>query len=121
MPNWGVIFSDCSLPVLLDIGCARGMFVEGMSVAFPARNYIGVEIRAQLVEEALARTEAQRSTGCNLMFVAANVLQDGILADLLSSLANAGLKVGIPFSHPPDCPSQTYRVMICSTTQPLSL
>lgn len=46
------VFADPDKPLLLDIGCARGRFLLRMAEAEPAWNYLGVEIRAPLVEEA---------------------------------------------------------------------
>ncbi|MBX7056140.1 MAG: tRNA (guanosine(46)-N7)-methyltransferase TrmB [Pyrinomonadaceae bacterium] len=46
------IFSDPAQPLLLDIGCARGRFLLKMAEVAPAWNYLGVEIREPLVEEA---------------------------------------------------------------------
>ncbi len=46
------IFNDASLPLHLDIGCARGRFILKMAQMFPAQNFLGVEIREPLVDEA---------------------------------------------------------------------
>ena len=46
------VFVDPSLPLHLDIGCARGRFLLRMAEAEPAWNYLGVEIREPLVIEA---------------------------------------------------------------------
>ena len=46
------IFADPSQPLLLDIGCARGRFLLRMATAQPDWNYLGVEIREPLVDEA---------------------------------------------------------------------
>jgi len=46
------IFADPDKPLLLDIGCARGRFLLRMAEAEPGWNYLGVEIREPLVEEA---------------------------------------------------------------------
>ncbi len=48
----GMVFDDPSLPLHLDIGCARGRFILRMAEAVPDWNYLGVEIREPLVEEA---------------------------------------------------------------------
>lgn len=45
-------FADPELPLHLDIGCARGRFLLRMAAAQPDWNYLGVEIREPLVEEA---------------------------------------------------------------------
>lgn len=46
------VFADPSKPLLLDVGCARGRFLLRMAEAEPAWNYLGVEIREPLVDEA---------------------------------------------------------------------
>lgn len=46
------IFADPSRPLLLDVGCARGRFLLRMAEAVPEWNYLGVEIREPLVDEA---------------------------------------------------------------------
>ena len=46
------VFADPEKPLLLDIGCARGRFLLRMAEAEPSWNYLGVEIREPLVEEA---------------------------------------------------------------------
>jgi tRNA (guanine-N7-)-methyltransferase len=45
-------FDDPAQPLLLDVGCARGRFLLKMAEAEPAWNYLGVEIREPLVDEA---------------------------------------------------------------------
>lgn len=46
------VFADPTLPIHLDIGCARGRFILKMAEAEPGWNFLGVEIREPLVEEA---------------------------------------------------------------------
>lgn len=46
------IFPHPERPLLLDIGCARGRFLLRMAEAQPDWNYLGVEIREPLVDEA---------------------------------------------------------------------
>jgi len=46
------VFADPSLPLHLDIGCARGRFLLRMAEVQPGWNYLGVEIREPLVDEA---------------------------------------------------------------------
>ncbi len=46
------VFADPTRPLLLDIGCARGRFLLRMAEAEPSWNYLGVEIREPLVDEA---------------------------------------------------------------------
>lgn len=46
------VFADPERPMLLDIGCARGRFLLRMAEAEPGWNYLGIEIRHPLVDEA---------------------------------------------------------------------
>jgi len=46
------VFADPAKPILLDIGCARGRFLLGMAEVDPTSNFLGVEIREPLVDEA---------------------------------------------------------------------
>lgn len=46
------IFARPDLPLHLDIGCARGRFILRMAQAEPDWNFLGVEIREPLVDEA---------------------------------------------------------------------
>lgn len=46
------LFADPAKPLHLDIGCARGRFILRMAEAEPAWNYLGIEIREPLVDEA---------------------------------------------------------------------
>ncbi len=46
------VFAKPERPLLLDIGCARGRFLLRMAEAEPDWNYLGVEIREPLVDEA---------------------------------------------------------------------
>ncbi|MER3431519.1 MAG: tRNA (guanosine(46)-N7)-methyltransferase TrmB [Blastocatellia bacterium] len=46
------IFREPELPLLIDLGSARGRFLLQMASAEPKWNYLGVEIRKPLVDEA---------------------------------------------------------------------
>jgi tRNA (guanine-N7-)-methyltransferase len=46
------LFEDPTKPLLIDLGCARGRFILRMAEADPSWNYLGVEIREPLVDEA---------------------------------------------------------------------
>lgn len=45
------IFANPELPLHLDVGCARGRFILKMAEIEKQQNFLGVEIRAPLVEE----------------------------------------------------------------------
>ena len=46
------VFADPSLPLHIDIGCARGRFILRMAELDAKSNYLGIEIREPLVTEA---------------------------------------------------------------------
>jgi tRNA (guanine-N7-)-methyltransferase len=46
------VFANPELPLHLDIGCARGRFLLKMAQINPGQNFLGVEIREPLVDEA---------------------------------------------------------------------
>lgn len=80
--DWGQVFRDTSLPIVLDIGCAKGRFCLEGAKRFPAFNYIGVEIREPLVVRANMWVKEQGLK--NLTYIFGNASAG--MADLLTSL-----------------------------------
>jgi tRNA (guanine-N7-)-methyltransferase len=71
-PDWSAVFADCTLPMLIDVGCAKGRFLQRSATTdadlFEARhgrhNLLGLEIYEPLVTEAnLWRKEQRRPRG----------------------------------------------------------
>ena len=75
-------FADPELPLHLDIGCARGRFLLRMAVADPAWNYLGVEIREPLVEEANRIAAEAGLTNLHYEFCNAMIWLDRLLANI---------------------------------------
>ncbi|POM70486.1 tRNA (guanine-N(7)-)-methyltransferase [Phytophthora palmivora] len=72
LPEWAQCFSDTSLPIHLDIGCARGKYLMDVAESQASkRNFVGVEIRRNVLQE--AEREAERRGLTNLAFVHANM------------------------------------------------
>ncbi len=90
------IYKDSSLPLHLDIGCARGRFILKMAQMFPQQNYLGVEIREPLVDEAnrLARLNSLN----NLRYEFNNATHS--LDKLLEKLPSVLQTVTIQFPDP---------------------
>jgi tRNA (guanine-N7-)-methyltransferase len=84
------VFADPGKPLLLDIGCARGRFLLRMADADPAWNYLGVEIREPLVEEANRLAAEANLTNLHYAFCNAMLwldrLLDGIPAGVLQAV-----------------------------------
>ncbi|MFM2079877.1 MAG: tRNA ((46)-N7)-methyltransferase TrmB [Cyanobacteriota bacterium] len=82
LPPPAQLFSDPSLPIHLDIGCARGRFLLALAPERPGHNHLGVEIRRALVA---AAEEERRTLGIDnlhFLFCNANVSLETWLAEL---------------------------------------
>ena len=64
------LFKDASLPLHLDIGCARGLFCLDYAEENPQVNILGLEIRRPLVE--LANGDVERLGRGNVAFITGN-------------------------------------------------
>ena len=82
LPAPAALFSDASLPIHLDIGCARGRFLLALAQQQPALNHLGVEIRRPLVQAAEADRQALELGNLHYLFCNANVSLQAWLAAL---------------------------------------
>jgi tRNA (guanine-N7-)-methyltransferase len=96
-PDWSQVFADLSRPLHLDIGCGRGVFLLKMAEQNPDWNYLGLEIRQPIVQQALEwRDEAGLK---NLHYIFCNVSNS--LHPMLASLPTGILsRVSIQFPDP---------------------
>jgi tRNA (guanine-N7-)-methyltransferase len=76
------LFDDPSLPLHLDIGCARGRFLLALARCQPGRNHLGLEIRRPLVEAAEAQRRAEALPNLRFLLANANVSLPAWLASL---------------------------------------
>ena len=96
-PPWTDIYAQSTQPLHLDIGCARGEFLLSMAQLQPDWNFLGVEIRQPLVEQANAKV-AQLGLS-NLHYLFGNI--NNSLVPLLASFAPGILqRVTIQFPDP---------------------
>ena len=97
IPNWQEIYANCNLPIHLDIGCARGRFLLAMAEQNADVNYLGIEIREQLVES--ANKERDRLGLTNLHYLFGNMNSSAEV--LLESLPKNSLKtISVQFPDP---------------------
>ncbi len=97
LPDWSQIYSNLSSPFYLDLGCGRGRFLLQMATLFPDRNFLGIEIRELLVQEANRIKCSHNLTNLYYLFANINVS----LRDILSSLPPNSLQmVMIQFPDP---------------------
>lgn len=97
LPTWSTVFPQLDRPLHLDIGCGRGRFLLGMAQLQPDWNFLGLEIRAPIVQQA-NDWAAERGVD-NLFYLFCNV--NISLPDLLNSLPTGTLSyVTIQFPDP---------------------
>ena len=91
------IFAEPDRPMLLDIGCARGRFLLRMAEAEPQWNYLGVEIRHQLVDEANRIASDEGFTNLHYAFCNAMLWLDRLIGNIPPGILQA---VTIQFPDP---------------------
>lgn len=97
LADWRSLYSNLDLPLHIDIGCARGSFLQQMALQTPNWNFLGLEIREALVDEANRQRDELGLTNLHYWFTNANVS----LKELLTSLPAGNLKrVSIQFPDP---------------------
>lgn len=97
LPDWNQIYPNPAQPLHLDLGCARGKFLLQMAPLSLDINFLGLEIREPLVEE--ANDYRDRLELSNLHFLFCNINHS--IADLLQSLPVGVLKwITIQFPDP---------------------
>jgi tRNA (guanine-N7-)-methyltransferase len=84
--EWRTCFADATLPLHIDIGCARGKMMLDLAKAHPNRNFLGIEARDALVREAEASVRVQRELHASL----------GAQAQATDPAASEGQKVPVP-------------------------
>ena len=91
------LFARPELPLHLDIGCARGRFILKMAQIERNRNFIGVEIREPLVEEANRIAKEENLENLHYEFCNAMMALDKLLENLPENLLQT---VTIQFPDP---------------------
>jgi len=96
-PDWSEIYANPTQPLHLDIGCARGKFLLQLAPLEPTWNFLGLEIREPLVEQANQERQDLNLTNLHFLFCNANTS----LAPLLNSFPPGVLqRVTIQFPDP---------------------
>ena len=91
------IFANPEMPILLDIGCARGRFLLQMADLDKSQNYIGIEIREALVNEGNRLAQEANLTNLHYEFSNAMVNLDKSMAKFPKGLLQT---VTIQFPDP---------------------
>lgn len=80
VPDWQQIYALPTQPLHLDIGCGRGRFLLKMAQLQPEWNFLGLEIREPLVEQAEARRAELGLTNLSYLFCNVNNSLRSLLA-----------------------------------------
>lgn len=81
-PNWSEIYSDINKPLHIDIGCGRGRLLWKLAQLQEYQNFLGLEIRQPLVEEANHWRDQKQLTNLHYIFGNANYSLSSMLASL---------------------------------------
>ncbi len=96
-PDWAAVYAQMSVPLHLDIGCGRGKFLLEMAQQHPDWNFLGLEIREPLVEQANQWRSQSGLTNLFYLFCNANTSLHPLLASLPSGVLQ---RVTIQFPDP---------------------
>jgi len=80
------VFQRPDLPLHLDVGCARGRFILRMAKLEPDWNFLGVEIREPLVEEANRLADEAELKNLHYAFCNAMLWLDRLLVNIPDAL-----------------------------------
>lgn len=95
--DWAKVYANPTQPLHLDIGCGKGRFLFKMAKLEPNWNFLGLEIREPLVEEANAWRDELGLRNLHYLFCNAN----NSLQPLLSPLPSGTLqRVTVQFPDP---------------------
>jgi tRNA (guanine-N7-)-methyltransferase len=97
LPDWGTVYGQPQQPLHLDIGSAKGHFLRAMAIACPNWNFLGLEIRAPLVDYCLQLRDAAGQDNLHFMFCNANTTLTALLGSLPAGLLQ---RVSIQFPDP---------------------
>lgn len=91
------IFANPELPLHLDLGCARGRFILKMAEAEKSQNFLGIEIREPLVEEANRIAKEKNLNNLHYEFCNAMMFLDKLFEKLPANILQT---VTIQFPDP---------------------
>jgi tRNA (guanine-N7-)-methyltransferase len=97
LPDWRLIYHQVEQPLHLDIGCAKGHFLLRMAAQAPHWNFLGLEIRQPLVQQANVLRMNHQLTNVYFLMAQANAHLASILASFPTNVLR---RVTIQFPDP---------------------
>jgi tRNA (guanine-N7-)-methyltransferase len=97
-PDWATIYHAPQQPLHLDLGCGKGLFLQQMAQVQPDWNFLGLEIRKPVVEQAQHRVQELGLNNLYIMFCNVNIS----FRELIDSWGDANplQQVSIQFPDP---------------------
>ena len=82
LPNKSILFKNSHYPIHLDIGSAKGEFLIGLALKCPNWNFLGLEIREQLVSSSERKRKQLGLQNLRFLYCNVNISLDEWLSDL---------------------------------------
>ena len=82
LPSKSILFKDSHFPIHLDIGSAKGEFLIELALKYPTWNFLGLEIRAPLVNSSERKRKKLELENLRFLYCNVNVSLDEWLSDL---------------------------------------
>jgi tRNA (guanine-N7-)-methyltransferase len=73
VPLWNQVYTNPQQPLHVDIGCGKGIFVLQMAQLQPQWNFLGLEIRKPVVEQAQKRQQEVGLSNLQIMYCNVNL------------------------------------------------
>ena len=92
-------FKNIHLPFIIDDGCSKGTWALKMAELNPSNNFLGLEIRKIVVDEARRRRDKAGVLNVNYLFANANVDLNNIVTELKIKSTIEAVTIQFPDPH----------------------
>ena len=82
LPSKSILFKEAHYPIHIDIGSAKGEFLIELAVNYPNWNFLGLEIREQLVISSESKRKLLGLQNLRFLYCNVNISLDEWLSDL---------------------------------------
>ena len=82
LPSKSILFKNSDYPIHLDIGSAKGEFLIELAINYPNWNFLGLDIREQLVSSSEKKRKQMGLENLSFLYCNVNISLDEWLSDL---------------------------------------
>ena len=82
LPSKSILFKNSHYPIHLDIGSAKGEFLIELAINYPNWNFLGLDIREQLVSSSERKRKKMGLENLSFLYCNVNISLDEWLSDL---------------------------------------